>query len=48
VVRYLSGRLVQLVPTLIGMSILIFAMVRLLPGNVVTIVAGTLARTHSR
>lgn len=39
-VRYLTGRLVQLVPTLIGMSILIFAMVRLLPGNVVTIIAG--------
>jgi peptide/nickel transport system permease protein len=32
--------LVQLIPTLIGMSILIFAMVRLLPGNVLTVIAG--------
>ena len=33
--RYALRRLLLLVPTLLGMSILIFAMVRLLPGDVV-------------
>src|SRR5690349_4745136 len=33
--RYALRRLLFLVPTLVGMSILIFAMVRLLPGDVV-------------
>lgn len=31
--RYAGGRLLQLIPTLFGMSILIFGMVRLLPGD---------------
>jgi peptide/nickel transport system permease protein len=35
VVRYALRRLLFVVPTLLGMSILIFAMVRLLPGDVV-------------
>ena len=38
--RYAGGRVAQLVPTLIGMSILIFLMVRLLPGNALTVLAG--------
>lgn len=33
--RYIVGRLLLLVPTLVGMSVLIFALVRLLPGDVV-------------
>jgi peptide/nickel transport system permease protein len=40
VVRYLVNRLLQLIPTLVGMSILIFAMVRLLPGNALSVLAG--------
>jgi peptide/nickel transport system permease protein len=40
VLRHVGGRLAQLVPTLIGMSILIFVMVRLLPGNALEVVAG--------
>lgn len=35
--RYAGGRMLQLVPTLLGMSILIFAMVRLLPGDVTSV-----------
>ncbi len=34
-------RLALLIPTLIGMSLLIFAMLRLLPGDIVDIIAGT-------
>ena len=34
-------RLALLIPTLIGMSLLIFAMLRLLPGDIVDILAGT-------
>jgi peptide/nickel transport system permease protein len=37
----------MLIPTLIGMSILIFLMLRLLPGDVVDIIAGTDAQTDS-
>jgi len=33
--RYVIGRLLLLLPTLLGMSLLIFALVRLLPGDVV-------------
>ena len=33
--RYALRRLLLLIPTLVGMSVLIFAMVRLLPGDVV-------------
>jgi peptide/nickel transport system permease protein len=40
VLRHAGGRLGQLVPTLLGMSILIFVMVRLLPGNALEVVAG--------
>jgi peptide/nickel transport system permease protein len=40
VLRHAGGRLAQLVPTLIGMSILIFVLVRLLPGNALEVVAG--------
>jgi peptide/nickel transport system permease protein len=35
VTRYVAGRLLLVVPTLLGMSLLIFALVRLLPGDVV-------------
>jgi len=37
----------MLVPTLIGMSILIFLMLRLLPGDIVDIIAGSDAQTDS-
>ena len=39
-IRYALSRVVQAVPTLIGMSILIFLLVRLLPGDVSTSLAG--------
>jgi peptide/nickel transport system permease protein len=39
-VRYAVGRVLQAVPTLVGMSVLIFALVRLLPGDVTTSLAG--------
>ena len=39
--KYILQRLALLVPTLIGMSLLIFGMLRLLPGDVVDIIAGT-------
>jgi len=39
--KYILQRLALLIPTLIGMSLLIFAMLRLLPGDVVDIIAGT-------
>ncbi|MEZ4869751.1 MAG: ABC transporter permease [Caldilineaceae bacterium] len=38
--RYLIRRLVLLLPTLVGMSFLIFAMVRLLPGDIVDALVG--------
>lgn len=38
--RYLIRRLVLLIPTLLGMSFLIFAMVRLLPGDIVDALVG--------
>ena len=38
--KYILGRLVLLVPTLVGMSLLIFLMLRLLPGDIVDIIAG--------
>src|SRR6185503_18655395 len=34
--RYLTRRLVLVVPTLIGVSMVVFALVRLLPGDAVT------------
>jgi peptide/nickel transport system permease protein len=39
--------LLMLIPTLIGMSILIFLMLRLLPGDIVDIIAGTDAQTDT-
>jgi peptide/nickel transport system permease protein len=36
-IRYAGGRVLQLIPTLLGMSILIFALVRLLPGDVTSV-----------
>lgn len=39
-IRYALSRLLQAIPTLLGMSILIFALVRLLPGDVTTSLAG--------
>jgi peptide/nickel transport system permease protein len=38
--RYIIRRLVLLIPTLVGMSLLIFAMVRLLPGDIVDALTG--------
>ena len=38
--RYLVRRLILLLPTLVGMSFLIFAMVRLLPGDIVDALVG--------
>jgi peptide/nickel transport system permease protein len=40
VAKYILGRLVLLVPTLLGMSLLIFLMLRLLPGDIVDIMVG--------
>jgi peptide/nickel transport system permease protein len=39
-VRYALQRLVLVIPTLIGMTVLIFAMVRLLPGDVLVAISG--------
>src|SRR6516165_4200410 len=45
-IRFVAGRVVLLFPTLVGMSILIFLMVRLLPGDVVDVMfAGDVAAT---
>ena len=38
--RYVLRRLAMLIPTLVGMSIIIFLMLRLLPGDIVDIIAG--------
>jgi peptide/nickel transport system permease protein len=38
--RYVAGRLLLLVPTLVGVSMIIFAIMRLLPGDVVEIALG--------
>jgi peptide/nickel transport system permease protein len=38
--KYILRRLLVLIPTLLGMSVLIFLMLRLLPGDIVDIVAG--------
>ncbi len=45
--RYILQRLLMLIPTLIGMSLLIFLMLRLLPGDVVDIIAGIDPQTDS-
>lgn len=45
--RYILRRLLMLIPTLIGMSVLIFLMLRLLPGDIVTIIVGTDAQADS-
>ncbi len=37
---YVARRLLMLIPTLVGMSLLIFLMLRLLPGDIVDILAG--------
>lgn len=37
---YVLKRMIYMVPTLVGISILIFMMVRLLPGDIVTVLAG--------
>jgi peptide/nickel transport system permease protein len=39
--KYILRRLLMLIPTLIGMSMLIFLMLRLLPGDVLDVIAGT-------
>jgi ABC-type dipeptide/oligopeptide/nickel transport system permease component len=45
-IRFAAGRIALLFPTLVGMSILIFLMVRLLPGDVVDVMfAGDVAAT---
>jgi peptide/nickel transport system permease protein len=44
---YILRRVAMLVPTLIGMSIIIFLMLRLLPGDIVDIIAGADAQTDS-
>jgi peptide/nickel transport system permease protein len=38
--RYVLGRLWLLVPTLVGMSLLVFCMLRLLPGDIVDVMTG--------
>ena len=41
--HYVARRLVAAVPTLLGVSVVVFMMVRLLPGDPARIVAGLLA-----
>ena len=38
--RYVLGRLWLVVPTLVGMSLLVFCMLRLLPGDIVDVMTG--------
>lgn len=38
--KYTLSRILMLIPTLLGMSVLIFLMLRLLPGDIVDIIAG--------
>jgi len=38
--KYILRRLVQLIPTLFGISILVFALMRLLPGDVIRVLVG--------
>ncbi|MGH2559443.1 MAG: ABC transporter permease [Thermomicrobiales bacterium] len=38
--KYVFRRMLMLIPTLVGMSVLIFLMLRLLPGDIVDIIAG--------
>ena len=38
--KYVLRRLLLLIPTLIGMSLLIFIMLRLLPGDIVDLMTG--------
>jgi len=38
--RYILRRLVQLVPTLLGISLLVFGLMRLLPGDIVRVLVG--------
>jgi peptide/nickel transport system permease protein len=40
-VRYLARRLVLLVPVLFGVSVLVFVLIRLIPGDVVDVLLGT-------
>lgn len=44
--KYILRRLVMLIPTLLGMSMLIFLMLRLLPGDILDIIAGTDAQVN--
>lgn len=47
-IRFVAGRVALLVPTLVGMSVLIFLMVRILPGDVVDVMfAGDVAASTS-
>lgn len=39
--RYILGRLAALIPVLLGVSILVFSMIRLIPGDAVLIMLGT-------
>ncbi len=45
--QYFIRRIAMLIPTLLGMSILIFLMLRLLPGDVVDVLVGSDATTSS-
>lgn len=45
--RFILKRIAMLVPTLLGMSIIIFLMLRLLPGDIVDIIAGADAQADS-
>jgi peptide/nickel transport system permease protein len=38
--RYLTGRLIQILPVLVGVSVVVFVLVRLIPGDVVDIMIG--------
>jgi dipeptide transport system permease protein len=46
--RFLVNRLVQLIPTFIGITVLSFAFIRLLPGDPVTLLAGERGVTPER
>lgn len=45
--RFIFKRIAMLIPTLLGMSLIIFLMLRLLPGDIVDIIAGPDSQTDS-
>ena len=46
--RYAAGRIVLTVPVLFGVSLLSFAIIHLIPGDIVSVLAGPMVAPDSR